>query len=53
MKYLKVWGMAAIAAALMVGSGVGSASATELTCGSEMCPSGTVLHLASEGACCL
>jgi len=55
MKYLKMLGLAAIAAgALMAFVGAGTASATELTCtepaGTKvMCPIGTMIHAESEG----
>ncbi|MBO0885312.1 MAG: hypothetical protein J2P17_34270, partial [Mycobacterium sp.] len=53
MKYVKMLGLAAIAAAaLMAFVGVGSASATELTCGENpevMCPVETTIHAESEG----
>lgn len=55
MKYLKMLGLAAIAAgALMAFAGAGTASATELTCtepaGTKvMCGIGTVIHSESEG----
>ncbi|HEX5526911.1 MAG TPA: hypothetical protein VFX44_06900 [Solirubrobacterales bacterium] len=55
MKYLKILGLAAIAAgALMAFVGAGTASATQLTCKNasgtiEVCPKGTPIHLASEG----
>jgi len=51
MKYLKMLGLAAVAAcALMAFVGAGSASATTLTCsGLTTCPTGTVLHAVSEG----
>ncbi|MGN6254285.1 MAG: hypothetical protein ACTHO8_04805 [Solirubrobacterales bacterium] len=55
MKYLKMLGLAAIAAcALMAFVGAGSASATTLTCtepaGTKItCPKGTEIHAVSEG----
>jgi hypothetical protein len=55
MKYLKMLGLAAIAAgALMAFAGAGTASATELTCtepaGTKvMCPAGTKIESSSEG----
>ena len=49
MKYLKVFGLAAVVAAAVMAFVAGSASATELTCGSSMCPVGTATQLKSEG----
>ena len=55
MKYLKMLGLAAIAAgALMAFAGAGTASATELTCTEPagvivMCPNPTTVHAVSEG----
>ncbi|HEX5527552.1 MAG TPA: hypothetical protein VFX44_10210 [Solirubrobacterales bacterium] len=50
MKYLKMLGLAAIAAAaLMAFAGAGTASATELTCGSSLCAVGTTFHSVSIG----
>ncbi len=55
MKYLKILGLAAIAAAaLMAFVGAGTASATTLTCtepaGTKVtCPAGTLIHATSEG----
>jgi hypothetical protein len=50
MKYLKMLGLAAIAAAaLMAFAGAGTASATELTCGASMCEKETTISSASEG----
>lgn len=50
MKYLKILGLAAIAAAAMMAF-AGSASATELTCNKagEKCAAGTTIHAVSEG----
>lgn len=48
MKYLKILGLAAIAAAALMAF-AGTASATELTCGAEMCPTGTEIKSVSEG----
>ena len=45
MRYIKMLGLAAIAAAaLMAFVGAGSASATELTCNGVKCPVGTIIH---------
>ncbi|MGN6216848.1 MAG: hypothetical protein ACTHN7_07820 [Solirubrobacterales bacterium] len=50
MKYVKMLGLAAIAAAaLMAFVGASSASATTLTCGSESCAAGTTIKSVSEG----
>lgn len=50
MKNLKLFVLAAAAAsALMAFAGVGSASATELFCGTEMCAAETAIKAASEG----
>ncbi|HEX5526105.1 MAG TPA: hypothetical protein VFX44_02770 [Solirubrobacterales bacterium] len=51
MKYLKMLGLAAIAAgALMAFAGAGTASATELTCSAGvMCTAPTTIHATSEG----
>lgn len=48
MKYLKMLGLAAIAAgALMAFAGAGTASATELTCGTGLCAQGATFHSVS------
>lgn len=51
MKYLKMFGLAAIAAgALMAFAGAGTASATELDCSaSTMCAAPTTIHAVNEG----
>jgi hypothetical protein len=50
MKYVKMLGLAAIAAAaLMAFVGAGTASATELTCGSSLCTKNAAFHSASVG----
>lgn len=48
MKFLKMLSLAAIAAGALMAF-AGSASATQLTCGSAVCPAGTVIHAVSEG----
>lgn len=49
MKYLKMFGLASFIASAAMALAAGPASATELTCGSAMCPTGTSTHLRSEG----
>jgi hypothetical protein len=50
MKYIKMLGLAAVAAAaLMAFVGAGSASAAELTCNGSPCAIGATIHSVSEG----
>ena len=50
MKYLKMLGLAAVAAAtLMAWTGIGTVSAATLTCGGVVCPIGTVVEAENEG----
>lgn len=50
MKNVKMFALAAIAVGvLMVCGGVGTATATELTCGSSLCAVGATFHAVSEG----
>ncbi|MGN6663153.1 MAG: hypothetical protein ACTHK6_02925 [Solirubrobacterales bacterium] len=48
MKYVKMLGLAAIAAAALMAF-AGSASATTLTCGTELCAANTTIESKSEG----
>lgn len=50
MRYLKMFGLAAVAAVLLAFAGAGSATATELDCGaSTMCEAPTKVHLVGDG----
>ncbi|MGN6215384.1 MAG: hypothetical protein ACTHN7_00280 [Solirubrobacterales bacterium] len=49
MKYLKMLGLAVLAAGLLAVGGTATASATELTCGTSMCAAETTIKSESEG----